>query len=372
MTTGDTPRQRIVRLTPLNNVHAVVDRCLSPVAVRAAELADALGRIVAEDVRAPGALPVLPSAIRDGWAVNADLVADAGPYAPVLLAPPPCLVEHGDALPADCNAVLPPDAVVRTPAGYEAIAPAAPGEGVLPGGFDALAGRLLVHAGARLRASDIAALRAAGVSRVSVRAPRITIVAARQGLDAAASFVAAAIAGEGGIARCAFCNVGELSRAIAASDADAIVTIGGTGQGGSDRTAETVASVGELVIHGVGIRPGDSAGFGAVAGRPILLLPGRLDAALAAWLLVGRRMLQRLAGAAEEDTARPFVLTRKIASGIGLAEIVLVRRVGGGIEPIATGVFSLHALAQASGWVLVPPESEGYPSGATVDVHPLP
>ena len=51
---------------------------------------------------------------------------------------------------------------------------------------------------------------------------------------------------------------------------------------------------------------------------------------------------------------------------------MLVRRCDDGVEPIAVGCFPLHALAQANGWLLVAPEREGFPAGATVDMHALP
>jgi molybdopterin biosynthesis enzyme len=66
------------------------------------------------------------------------------------------------------------------------------------------------------------------------------------------------------------------------------------------------------------------------------------------------------------------VLARKVASSLGLAEVIPVRRVAQGVEPLASGYLSLAALAQADGWILVPPESEGYPAGARVTVRPLP
>ena len=372
MQTCDKQRQRIVRLTPLGDVLSVVDRHVSASAACTCDLAKAHGRIAAEDVHALAALPAGAAAVRDGWAVSSDLVAEAGPYAPVPLAPPPFFVEHGDTLPAGCDAVLPPDGLAATPAGFDAIAPAAPGEGVLPAGFDASAGSLLLRAGARLRGSDLAALSAAGITRIAVRAPRIAVLATRGGLDATVMLVASAVAKGGGMAECAASGGDGFARALATADADAVIAIGGTGQGRSDYTATTLASVGELTIHGMGIRPGESAGFGSCGGRPVLLLPGRLDASLAAWLLIGRRMLSRLAGASDDDLVLPFALTRKITSGIGLADVVLVAPSGNGVAPVASGIFSLHALARASGWVLVPPESEGYPGGATVDVRPLP
>ena len=51
---------------------------------------------------------------------------------------------------------------------------------------------------------------------------------------------------------------------------------------------------------------------------------------------------------------------------------MLVGHVEAGIEPLASKYFPIQALARAVGWILVPPELEGYPAGATVRMHLLP
>jgi molybdopterin biosynthesis enzyme len=106
--------------------------------------------------------------------------------------------------------------------------------------------------------------------------------------------------------------------------------------------------------------------------RPILLLPGRLDAALAAWLVIGRQLMARLCDASEEEPATKARLARKVASMLGLAEVVPVRLRDGAAEPIASGYVPLTALAQADGWILVPADSEGYPPGAEVMIRAWP
>jgi molybdopterin biosynthesis enzyme len=104
------------------------------------------------------------------------------------------------------------------------------------------------------------------------------------------------------------------------------------------------------------------------------LLPGRLDAALAVWLVVGRRILDRLAAAKNNDgeMAEALPLARKIASTVGLAEVVPVRRNAAQAEPLASKYLPLSSLARSDGWILVPADSEGYPAGAPVQVRSWP
>jgi molybdopterin molybdotransferase len=102
------------------------------------------------------------------------------------------------------------------------------------------------------------------------------------------------------------------------------------------------------------------------------VVPGRLDAALAAWLVLGRYMLSRLCGRDGEDTIWPVTLTRKITSTVGLAEVVVARREANRAVPLAAGYLSLQALAGADGWIFVPADLEGIAADATVAMKPLP
>jgi molybdopterin biosynthesis enzyme len=369
--------QRIPRLAPLSEIEAAIDRLASPLRPRLLPLAEAAGRVVAADIRASATLPTAAIALRDGWAVRADLVADAGPYAPVPLMPRPTWVDVGALMPAGTDAVLPPDAMGLSGGLEEALASVSPGEGTLAAAADTAPGDLLCAAGALLRPLDLAVLRAAGLAELAVRVPRVAVVIARADITAQDDLVGpwlAALLAAGGA-------VPLLLRTADAADAlrhacldehvDLVVAVGGTGEGRDDGTVRLLARLGRLDLHGMGIQPGSTAALGAVGPRPVLLLPGRLDAALAAWLLVGRLLLARLTGAGAHPRSREGRLARKIVSTVGLAEAVLVRAGPDGIEPLAAGSFPLRALAAADAWVRVPPESEGYPAGATVTLEPL-
>jgi molybdopterin molybdotransferase len=125
-------------------------------------------------------------------------------------------------------------------------------------------------------------------------------------------------------------------------------------------------------VHGVALTPGETAAFGTMGQRPVLLVPGRLDAALALWLVLGRQLLARLSGRTEQPLGSTAVLTRKHASPLGLAEVVPVHAQGGKADPIASGYWPLSAILRVNGWILVPADSEGYPAGAEVVLRPWP
>lgn len=362
--------QRIGRLTPLGDVLAQIDLNVKPVAPRKRDASAACGLTLAEDIRLAHALPRHAVALRDGLAVNADAIRDAGPYAPVTLQDP-VPVNAGDAMPPAADAVLPHDAVIWRGAVADVIAPAAPGEGVLAQGADADPARPLFAAGRLLRAHDIAVLRAAGIPAVVARTPAITVVHSGQSgtfVDAALAWTTHALERTGGRAT----DSASLQTALRAPDADAVIGIGGTGSGERDDAAAALAANGTLFCHGIAIAPGETAAFGFVGEKPVLLVPGRLDAAIACWLLIGAHMLARLRGREPDTRARSMRLSRKIASAIGMDELVPVACTDEEVEPLASGYLSLEALARADGWIRVPAQSEGYPAGTAVTVRPFP
>ena len=234
--------------------------------------------------------PAAPVALIDGWAVRAEQVADAGPYAPVRLDPAPAWVDAGGAMPAGTDAVLPPDAVTdaevhasrdggrrraRGRRGCDA------GSAAAPRGRKAARRRCGGAAGGRRDAASWCASRACASSRCRVAMPRRSRSRARYRRMAPWSF------------SCARSNVrSPTSRPMSSSRSaapapDARMTVSRCSDG-----------MGEVAIHGFGIAPGETAALGAAKGHPVLMLPGRLDAALAAFLVVGDALLRALTGAA--------------------------------------------------------------------------
>jgi molybdopterin biosynthesis enzyme len=154
--------------------------------------------------------------------------------------------------------------------------------------------------------------------------------------------------------------------------ADAVIIVGGTGGGRDDNVIATLAVHGKVEAHGIALTPGDSSGFVMIGTRPALAFPGRLDAALAAWHMLGRHILSRLAGNTEPLLLRQAKLTHKVASVVGMAELVPVWCEGASATPIASGYVPLCAMVQANGWLFIKAESEGHPAEQEVMIRPWP
>lgn len=366
--------QLIPRLTPLAEVLAAVDSDVKPVTPRTLDVTAASGRTLATDA-APPSRPSASLALLDGWALSADDTLGAGGYSPALLLRTPQRIESGQPIPAGTDSVAPFDAIKVSQGRAEALVTINPGDGVLPAGGDSDPAIPLRHAGDRLRNTDLAALSAGGLARVTVREPRIRVLPLRGSgiVVATARLLASDIERRGGAVRLDETGP-DLGVVLAAETADAIVAIGGTGSGRNDTSVQTLTRAGRLAVHGIALTPGETAALGFVGARPVLLLPGRLDAALSVWLVVGRRILERLAASKINagELAETMTLARKVASTVGLAEVVPVRRGADGAEPLATKYLPLSSLARSDGWILVPADSEGYAAGAQVQVRPWP
>jgi molybdopterin molybdotransferase len=370
--TVDSSSQRIARLTPLGTVLTLIEARITAVPPKTVRTATARRLTLAEDVAA-SQHPAQAIALRDGFAVDAGAIADAGPYTPVPLTLTARRIDAGDALPDGTDAVLPLDAVTLRGKSAEAVATVSPGEGVLLAGGDAVPQTPLRSAGQRLRVVDVAAIQAARVQAVSVREPRIGVALGGVGgtavIDAVLSMLVHLIFDAGG-------NVPNnpiaLAAALADEKADAIMVVGGTGSGRRDAAVQELARLGQVEAHGIAVSPGETAAFGFVGRRPVLLLPGRIDAALAIWLLLGRHIVAKLAGGKVEDMPAMLPLRRKVTSGIGMTELIPVRCEDGMAEPLGSGYLSLTALSRSDGWIVIPPDSEGFAAGSEVAVNPWP
>jgi molybdopterin molybdotransferase len=368
----DSSIQRITRLTPLGAILALIEARVGAVKPQKSPIGAARDFTLAEDV-VSSEQPPRPIALRDGFPVDAATVADAGPYAPVLLPLTVRRIDAGESLPSDTDAVLPLDAVVLRGHRAEAVAAVTAGEGVLPKGGGATPRTPLRRAGQTVRAIDIAVMAAAEIRDVTIRAPRIHIVyggeAKSPAIDVALTMLTRVAGEAGGVVTG---RSSTLEPALGDEEASAVIAVGGTGSGLRDAAVHTLARLGQVEAHGIAVSPGETAAFGFAGARPVLLVPGRLDAALAIWLLIGRHIVAKLAGGRIADVPVTLPLKRKVTSTIGLTELVPVSCAGGVAEPLASGYLSLQSLAHSDGWIVVSAESEGFAAGTPVAVRAWP
>ena len=285
--------------------------------------------------------------------------------------------------PRGTNAVVPLEQGELDEAGRVVVVEAlAPGDNVDRQRTVAAAGAPLISAGTLLRPRHIGICAATGLVQLPVfRHARVQIVVADTTWSGAADSNGPMLCGlverDGAIVS-QYVSVDRsrsaLAEALVAGGSDIVLLVGGTGPGHNDESAAALAATGELVIHGMALRPGETMGLGRTAfGVPVVLLPGSPPACLWCYELFAGRAIRRLGGRDPRLPYRSCMMTtsRKIVSSIGMTEICPVRcRLAGSAEPIASfAEIGLMAAVNADGFVIVPETSEGYPSGASVNVY---
>jgi molybdopterin molybdotransferase len=248
-----------------------------------APLRTARRRVLTEDIRAVRPIPASDRAALDGFAVQASASLGASTYNPVRL--PLIAVAAGDALPAGTDVVVPLESAEPDEGAYIAVVEAtATGHNVEQQGAVATIGATLVPGGTQFAARHIGLLTIAGLSGVPVvRRPRVRMLVAKPATigaweDSNGPMIRASVERDGGvIGECVAVerDLMAIRAALIEAGADIVLVIGGTGPGSDDHSAAALAEAGELAIHGVALRPGETAGLGrTVSGVPVVLLPG--------------------------------------------------------------------------------------------------
>jgi molybdopterin molybdotransferase len=366
-----TPQRLPASLTPLDVALAAVLHGAAPVAPIELQLAEAL-RCIAAEMPPLQAHPPRDAAAADGWALRANDLVGASSYSPLPLVKTPHWVEAGDAMPDDCDCVLDADALDQVGPIAQVLAEAIPGQGVRRAGHDIAEGSSVTVVGRRVRARDLLIARVAGLTDLKVRRPRLAVVNIPGGTLTASLIAESARNAGAEVVRTesAARDAASIAAMLDASACDLLITIGGSGVGRTDATVAALAERGEVIAHGIALQPGRTTAVGRIGTTPVIALPGAPDQAFAAWWALALPVLDRLSGRRPRETIN-LPLARKIASGVGIAEMVLLQRKQGSWMTLAAGDLSLDAIARAEAWLLVPGDAEGFAAGTPVDAYML-
>jgi putative molybdopterin biosynthesis protein len=391
-----------------------------PEATEQVPVADALGRVTAAPIWAHLSSPHYHASAMDGYAVRSVDTAGATEATPIrfnLVEPgireptvprPSQPVNTGNPLPPWANAVIMIENVQHFGDEIEIMAPVAPYQHVRPLGEDMVATELVLPANHRLRPVDLGAIAGCGHSEIPVRRkPRVAVIPTGSELVSAEhsgdlqpgdiieynSIVLAAQVKEWGGEPTSWSIVPDEFDAIkaavleAAAAHDLILVNAGSSAGSEDYTARVVQDTGELLVHGVAVRPGHPVILGMVDSGPgltntecakrripVIGVPGYpVSAALTGEIFV-EPLLARWLG--RPPAARPkmrAIMTRKVQSSLGDDEFmrVAVGQVGKRTvaAPLSRGAGVISSLVRADGIVRIPRFSEGVHAGEEVTVE---
>ena len=373
-------------------------------------LDEAAGRVLACEVIAPVAVPSFARAAMDGYAVRGEETFGASDYNPLTFRligeampgrPFAGTLEPGQAVRIMTGAPVPrgADSVVMAEYARESEGPSgrevAVTESVPPGrhvgqvGEDIEAGQALLRPGRVLRPQDVGVLASVGIGTIPViRRPVIRLVitgdellppgsqpAGAQIVDSNSIMLQALIRRDGGIPirdQIVPDRREAVEAAILDPRGDLVLVSGGSSVGMEDHAPLVLAEHGQLLVHGVAMRPSSPTGLGRLGNRLVFLLPGNPVSCLSAYEFFAGRAVRLLGGRSPGWPHRQLRarLARKIASAVGRVDYVRVRLTEAGVESLAiSGASILSSTIRADGFVVVGKDSEGHAPGEEVLVY---
>jgi len=380
------------------------------------QVGNSLGRITAGAIIAKTSSPSYHAAAMDGYAVRFAETFGASETCPLKIGvgKQALYVDTGDPMPEGFNAVVMIEEVnrvrrensciedshvadqdSRSVEYIEIIESVTPWQHVRTIGEDIVATELILPENHKIRPMDMGALIAGGHTEIMVRRkPLVAILPTGDELVEPGgslhkgeiveynSRVLSGLTQEWGGEPIRFPivpdNVTTLRETIraACSTADLIVVNAGSSAGSADYTARAIQELGEVVIHGVGIKPGKPLVLGIVEGKPVMGIPGYPVSAFITFHLFAAPLLHLWQGIERKAPERIRAkLSRQVASSLGQEEFVRVKVGAVGEKTIATpvsrGAGVIMSLVRADGIVRVPSLSEGFGAGAEVDVELL-
>ncbi len=394
----------IRKLMPLKNAEKIVYRQLSRYLdenkkVKEAYIIEALNKISAENVKAPIDLPYFNKAAMDGYAVIAEDTFGASETNPIILnLADGDEITYGEAkkiftgemLPKNADAVVMKEFCNEVDDFVEIYKGVHPNENVSKIGEDVKKGDIILKKGEVINPYHLNMLASLGIKKIKVYDLSFGIISTGDELISlddinsieedinklrgkiinSNSYMLYGLVKNLGfdakIYDAVEDNKEKLKKAIktALNENDILLITGGTSVSERDITIETVREMGDVIVHGVNIRPGKPFGFGIINDKPIFMLSGYpVASAVQFELFIQRFFIER------KKITLP--LKRNIASELGRVDFVRVK-VDREVEPIRiTGSGVISSLIKSDGYILVPENVEGYEKGELVDVYLL-
>lgn len=372
-------------------------------------VSESLGRTTSRPVVAAISSPFYHASAMDGYAVSFTDTFSASETSPIKLkiGAQATYVDTGDPIPENMmdresnegpdsyNAVIMVEDVNISEDCIEIISPATPWQNVRTVGEDIVATELIASESHVIGPVDIGAMLAGGITEIEVRKkPRIAIIPTgteivepgcnlkRGDIIEFSSRVLEGLVTQWGGSPMRLDIVPDdpdkLMNALssAASKADMVAIIAGASAGSEDYTEGIISELGELILHGLAIKPGKPAMLGLVEDTPVIGLPGYPVASHLCFNLFARPYIKRRLGLEDRGLGFGAVrarLSRQVASSLGAEEFIRVKigKVGDNMiaTPLSRGAGVMMSLVRADGMLVVPSASEGLGAGSEVDIE---
>ena len=391
---------------PLADAQAIVRRAVRPIErIQRASLPNALNRVLARDVVSSADVPPFDRAAMDGYAVRAADTAGASRATPVVLR---CLeqvftgqiaahtvakgqcaeIATGAPMPGGADAVVIVEETETDESGMVRVcSPVVARQNIGRKGGDIYAGQTVLAAGDHVTAARLGALAALGAVDVDVYArPTVAILstgneivdpgqplAPGQIYDINKFTLAAVVSAHGGVPvlhRTAVDTIEDLTRAVDACLAqDVLVFSGGSSVGERDLILDALEARGEVLFHGISIKPGKPTAFGTVAGKPVFGMPGYPTSCLTNAHILLAPTLRRIARLPEDEIRSVRLpLAQRIISAPGRHQFYTVRIENNAVVPAFKTSGAITSMSRADGYIEIPIDVDSVEAGAMVTV----
>lgn len=389
--------------TPLADAREIWKKALFEIgfyslsAVHKVPVDECLGQITAQPVVARHSSPSYNAAAMDGIAVHFLDLASASEASPVVLRGDQYQpVNTGNALPPQCDAVVMIEDVHQlSETEVELTMPATPWQHVRTIGEDIVATELILPEGHRVRPIDQGAMLATGVTEIMVRRPPKAVVIPTgseliqpgtegqpgQIIEFNSRILSGYLNEWGAIASRGLPVIDEpelLREAIqkATKHNDIVVMNAGASAGTKDFTAKVLAELGQVIVHGMAIKPGKPAILAIVNNTPVIGLPGYPVSAILTMRLFLHQMITGFLGIEQPQPAyTEATMSRPLHSSMGVDQYVRVTlgRVGDTLmaTPSGKGAGAVMSLVRADGILAIGAGKEGIGAGEKVRIELL-
>jgi molybdenum cofactor synthesis domain-containing protein len=392
-------------------LHALFSRAAEIQRTETLGLMDAAGRVLLKDIAAPHDVPPFDRAAMDGYAVRAQdtygakpqkpktlrLVdaVDAGSVSEARVGEGECIqIATGAPMPEGADAVLMVEHTEPEGEGRIAVYGAVhPGENIGKKGEDVAAGRIVAHGGEVLTPAKIGVCAALGIARLEVyERPRVAVIPSGEEIVPPGevlgpgkihdvnTFTLGALLREAGAEPRAYGVMRDSKESIQATlekalaECDLVVVSGGSSVGARDLMVNVVEEMGELLFHGIAVKPGKPTLAALVKGKLVLGMPGYPTSCLTNGYGILVPLVRKIGRmpAAEMHTIEG-AMARRVLSTIGRHQYLPVRveRVGGRV--VVHSVFkesgAITSMSEADGYIEIPANVDIVEKGEKVHVH---
>jgi putative molybdopterin biosynthesis protein len=359
---------------------------------------DALDRITGDLILAEFCSPNYNASAMDGIAVLSENTITAREGSPLILTEGKdyIYVNTGNPLPKEYDAVIMIEDVSEVGEGQiEIMFPAKPWQHVRPVGEDIIKGEPVLFANHKIRPQDIGALLSAGIMEIPVyRKPKIGIIPTGTEIiessidlsygkimDSNSRMFSAMVEKWGGHP-VRFSpmedNYKKLKMAInaAVEENDIVMINAGSSTGTKDFTAGIIGELGEVLCHGIALKPGKPTILGLIHGKPVLGIPGYPVSAFVSTETFLKPLIENYLLQKKNNRIKAkAVLSRAIPSSLKHREIVRVTLgyIKGTLTatPLSRGAGVTMSLVKADALLVIPKNYEGYQKGEEVEVDLL-